>query len=189
MNIMNEFAISFDDAEAMKKAEERARRGEVLWPDATPMIDEDVLSTEPADQPVRVLTPAPRTDLIADHDEVFAAIEDESVRLIDVMPEAHYRGEMTMYARPGHIPSAVNVPVTNLVDETGHYRSVDELATMFDLDREMFDAKVGITEAARRYLQPLIRGEDYPPYVNGLPKYVALRNVSVAPQLKTKFMV
>jgi 6-phosphofructokinase 1 len=47
----------------------------------------------------------------------------------------------------------------------------------------------GITEAARRYLQPLIRGEDYPPYVNGLPKYVELKNVSVAPQLKTKFVV
>ncbi|HSN51562.1 MAG TPA: 6-phosphofructokinase [Woeseiaceae bacterium] len=47
----------------------------------------------------------------------------------------------------------------------------------------------GITAAARRYLQPLIRGEDYPPYVNGLPKYVTLRNVPVAAQLKTKFMV
>ncbi len=47
----------------------------------------------------------------------------------------------------------------------------------------------GITEAARRYLQPLIRGEDYPPYVNGLPKYVTLRNVPVAAQLKTKIMV
>jgi len=47
----------------------------------------------------------------------------------------------------------------------------------------------GITEAARRYLQPLIRGEDYPPYVNGLPKYVTLRNVPVAAQLKTKFVV
>jgi len=47
----------------------------------------------------------------------------------------------------------------------------------------------GITEAARRYLQPLIRGEDYPPYVNGLPKYVTLRNVPVAAQLETKFVV
>jgi 6-phosphofructokinase 1 len=47
----------------------------------------------------------------------------------------------------------------------------------------------GITEACRRYLQPLIRGEDYPPYVNGLPKYVSLKNVPVAPQLKTKFVV
>ncbi len=35
----------------------------------------------------------------------------------------------------------------------------------------------GITEKARRYLAPLIVGEDYPPYVNGLPKYVRLRNV------------
>ncbi len=33
----------------------------------------------------------------------------------------------------------------------------------------------GITEAARRYLQPLIRGEAYPPYGrNGLPKYLQL---------------
>ena len=47
----------------------------------------------------------------------------------------------------------------------------------------------GITAAARRYLEPLIRGEDYPPYINGLPKYVSLKNVSVAPKLKTKFMV
>lgn len=38
----------------------------------------------------------------------------------------------------------------------------------------------GITEKARQYLAPLIHGEDYPPYVNGLPQYVRLRNVPVA---------
>ena len=47
----------------------------------------------------------------------------------------------------------------------------------------------GITEAARRYLEPLIRGENYPPYVNGLPKTAKLRNVSVKPKLGTKFVV
>ena len=31
----------------------------------------------------------------------------------------------------------------------------------------------GITAAARRYLQPLIAGEDYPPYASGLPDYAA----------------
>jgi len=46
-----------------------------------------------------------------------------------------------------------------------------------------------ITEACRRYLQPLIRGEDYPPYINGLPKYVTLKNVAVRKLLKTKFVV
>ncbi|MBT8098510.1 MAG: 6-phosphofructokinase [Gammaproteobacteria bacterium] len=47
----------------------------------------------------------------------------------------------------------------------------------------------GITARARRYLEPLIRGEDYPPYINGLPKYVSLKNVSVATQLRDKFVV
>jgi hypothetical protein len=36
----------------------------------------------------------------------------------------------------------------------------------------------GITPAAYRYLAPLIRGEDYPPYDrDGLPKYVRMRKV------------
>ncbi|GMV31844.1 MAG: ATP-dependent 6-phosphofructokinase 3 [Rhodanobacteraceae bacterium] len=42
----------------------------------------------------------------------------------------------------------------------------------------------GITEAARRYLEPLIRGEAYPPYGrNGLPKYARLKKVLVARKL------
>jgi ATP-dependent phosphofructokinase / diphosphate-dependent phosphofructokinase len=40
-----------------------------------------------------------------------------------------------------------------------------------------------ITDACRRYLAPLIAGEDYPPYVNGLPDYVTLRNVPVPRKL------
>lgn len=46
-----------------------------------------------------------------------------------------------------------------------------------------------ITPAARRYLQPLIKGEDYPPYINGLPKYITLKKVPVAKRLKTKFVL
>ncbi|MDH3748567.1 MAG: 6-phosphofructokinase [Gammaproteobacteria bacterium] len=47
----------------------------------------------------------------------------------------------------------------------------------------------GITAAGRRYLEPLIYGEDYPPYINGLPKYPTLKNVAVKPKLGTKFVV
>ena len=46
-----------------------------------------------------------------------------------------------------------------------------------------------ITEAGRRYLLPLIKGENYPPYINGLPKYVTLKGVPVAKRLETDFMV
>jgi ATP-dependent phosphofructokinase / diphosphate-dependent phosphofructokinase len=41
----------------------------------------------------------------------------------------------------------------------------------------------GITTAARRYLQPLIAGEAYPSYVDGLPSYVQLKNRLVRQKL------
>lgn len=47
----------------------------------------------------------------------------------------------------------------------------------------------GITEACRRYLAPLIAGEDYPPYENGLPRYVRLGNAAVPRRLDTRFEV
>jgi 6-phosphofructokinase 1 len=47
----------------------------------------------------------------------------------------------------------------------------------------------GITPACRRYLQPLIGGEDYPPYRRGLPAYVTLKGVSVKKRLREPFVI
>ena len=47
----------------------------------------------------------------------------------------------------------------------------------------------GITAACRRYLLPLVAGEDYPPYVRGLPAYVSLKGTPVAKKLATKFAI
>jgi len=47
----------------------------------------------------------------------------------------------------------------------------------------------GITAACRRYLRPLIGGEDYPPYVRGLPAYAVVRGRSVAKRLNRPFVV
>ena len=46
-----------------------------------------------------------------------------------------------------------------------------------------------ITAKGRRYLAPLIKGEDYPPYRDGLPQYVVLKNRPVKKKLKTAFVV
>jgi ATP-dependent phosphofructokinase / diphosphate-dependent phosphofructokinase len=46
-----------------------------------------------------------------------------------------------------------------------------------------------ITAKARRYLQPLIKGEDYPPYKDGLPQYVTLKNAPVRRKLSESFVV
>ena len=45
----------------------------------------------------------------------------------------------------------------------------------------------GITSACRRYLEPLIGGEAYPPYRNGLPDYVRIKGVAVRRKLKDEF--
>jgi 6-phosphofructokinase 1 len=47
----------------------------------------------------------------------------------------------------------------------------------------------GITEAARRYLAPLIVGESCPPFRDGLPDYVKLRNAIVPRKLTNTFAV
>jgi len=47
----------------------------------------------------------------------------------------------------------------------------------------------GITEAARRYLAPLIVGESFPPFKNGLPDYVRLQNVAAPKKLTRQFAV
>jgi 6-phosphofructokinase 1 len=41
----------------------------------------------------------------------------------------------------------------------------------------------GITDACKAYLRPLIQGEDYPEFRNGMPVYATLKNVSVARKL------
>ena len=45
----------------------------------------------------------------------------------------------------------------------------------------------GITAKARAYLAPLIKGEAPPPYRDGLPRYVRLKNVAVPRRLATTF--
>ncbi|MEK7840243.1 MAG: diphosphate--fructose-6-phosphate 1-phosphotransferase, partial [Pseudomonadota bacterium] len=41
----------------------------------------------------------------------------------------------------------------------------------------------GITAKCRTYLEPLIKGEDYPPYKDGMPQYVRLKNTPVKKKL------
>jgi thiosulfate/3-mercaptopyruvate sulfurtransferase len=94
------------------------------------------LSTGPETRAANTLSINLRPELIVDAAEVRAAIEDESVNLQDALPEGHYRGDFAMYARPGHIPTASNVSVGTLVDESGRYKPLDELDTLFASERD-----------------------------------------------------
>ena len=75
------------------------------------------------------------------------------------------------------------------------YRWVIETAELKDIaNREKFMPKdfiredgFHITDKCRAYLAPLIAGEAYPPYRNGLPQYVRLKNRPVPKKINTEF--
>jgi len=138
--------------------------------------EERPLSTEPANEPTKQLTPILRPALIADRDEVFAAIDDAAVSLIDSMIEPHFHGKMAFYDRPGHIPSASNISAMALLDETGRYRPHDELAALCDGDRK---ARViiycggGIAASSNAFVMFRLGFTDVAVYIASLQEWAA----------------
>ena len=47
----------------------------------------------------------------------------------------------------------------------------------------------GVTQEGKDYLSPLIQGEDYPPYKNGVPRYTKLANIPVKKKIGGHFKV
>ena len=101
---------------------------------ATWIAEGHPLSTESAKHPARQFTAALRPEMIADRDQVLAATENGGISLIDALPDAHFRGGFSMYDRPGHILGAMNMPSSDLLDETGRFRAYDELEWVYDGD-------------------------------------------------------
>lgn len=90
------------------------------------------VSTGPSSYPPARFTPRPRPQLIADKDEVLAAIDDEQRVLVHALSPEHFAGRASSSSgRTGHIPGSVNVPAfgeTGIVDPaTGRYLPLAEL--------------------------------------------------------------
>ena len=79
-------------------------------------------------------------------------------------------GVMPVIKRISNNPYRWKIGETNL----GRVANVEKMIPKSYITADGF----GITAAARRYLAPLIQGEDYPPYDrDGLPKYVRMKKV------------
>jgi thiosulfate/3-mercaptopyruvate sulfurtransferase len=114
--------------------------------------------------------------LIADRDDVRAAIGDGRTRIVDTFHVEHYRGDQAMYARPGHVAGAVNLPAFSLVDPSGRFRSLDELAVLHDGDR---DARTitycggGIMASSSAFVMTRLGFRDVALYVGSLEEWAA----------------
>ena len=96
--------------------------------------------------------------------------------------------EYALQGRNAVMPTVVRVSETPYEWEVG---SAD-LADVANVEKFMpsdfiSEDGFGITAACRRYLQPLIEGEDHPPYEKGLPTYVQLQNTAVPRRLASDF--
>ncbi|MCB2229826.1 sulfurtransferase [bacterium] len=134
------------------------------------------LSTKPADHAAKKLTFNLRPETIADRDEVFEAIRDDAVHLIDAMPAPHFRGEMAMYGRPGHIPSADNISALVLIDDSGRYKSDGELVTMFTAnsnDRYITYCGAGVAASSTAFVLTRLGFKDVAVYMGSLQEWAA----------------
>jgi len=96
--------------------------------------------------------------------------------------------EFALAGKNAVLPIIVRKSDDPYVWEVGEARLEEVANVEKKMPREYINADGwGITAACRRYLSPLIQGEDYPPYENGLPRYVRLRNEPVAKRLTTDF--
>ncbi|SCX46182.1 thiosulfate sulfurtransferase [Klenkia marina] len=100
--------------------------------DSRPLSDAEV--TRPATQ---YTAQEPDTSIRAFRDEVVAAIDTKN--LVDVRSPDEFAGKLVAPAhlpqegaqRPGHIPSAVNVPWSKAANEDGTFKSDEELAALY----------------------------------------------------------
>ncbi len=96
--------------------------------------------------------------------------------------------ELAVAGKNAVMPTVVRVSDNPYKWEIGSANLADVANVEKKMPRDYITADgFGITESCRRYLQPLILGEDYPPYENGLPKYVQLKNVAVPKKLSSTY--
>ncbi|GAA4543182.1 sulfurtransferase [Pseudonocardia xishanensis] len=101
-------------------------------------LDGRTLTTEVADRPATTYTAKPADNSIrALRDEVVAAIDTKN--LVDVRSPDEFSGKILAPAhlpqeqsqRPGHIPSAINIPWSKAANEDGTFKSDEDLTALY----------------------------------------------------------
>jgi len=74
-----------------------------------------------------------QAEILANIDQVAAAIDDPNTILINVLDPDTFSGKRQTYARAGHIPSSQNLFFGELVDPaTGGYRAPEDIKPLFE---------------------------------------------------------
>ena len=85
----------------------------------------------PVQQP-RFFVPNPQQDMLVDAEEILGRFGDPNYLLIDGRASERYRGEIEpIDAVAGHIPGAVNLPISENLDDQGNFKKKKELRARY----------------------------------------------------------
>jgi thiosulfate/3-mercaptopyruvate sulfurtransferase len=101
--------------------------GLVAWEAAGNPVTADLPDTRPGS-----LSTKPVNQLVVDADWIAARMSAPGHVLVDARPHEQYAGtQEETESRQGHIPGAVNLPLTELYDQSGKLRHAAELERLF----------------------------------------------------------
>lgn len=137
-------------------------------------------STAPCAYPAATFTPRPRPGLIADKDDVLAAIGDADASVINALRPDQHRGDSELhYGRPGRIANSVNVPSVRLVDpESNVFVSLAEMRARFEGVDALAKKKIisycggGIAASATAFALTMLGHENVSLYDASLSEWV-----------------
>ena len=138
------------------------------------------VSTEPSAYPPATFTARYRPELIAQKDEVLAAIGADGISLVNTLPRDVHAGASTTFERAGHIAGSVNVPIVGLVDPITHaYLPADELRRQFqevgalDSERVITYCRAGIAASGGAFVLALLGAKNVAVYDGSLAEWTA----------------
>ncbi len=108
------------------------------YPALEALIAERRVSLEQEAAPIRSVDFRPASGAagriaLVERQRVLRAVEQREAQVFDSRTPAEYSGaDPRKNARGGHLPTAINVPHTELLDSRGRLKSPDELARIFD---------------------------------------------------------
>lgn len=115
--------------------------GYAAWNAAQGSLTSDTTNVRPG----VVFTPQVRPELRVEWDDVLAFVQQGGPQIVDARDAATFDGTLQRGSRGGHIPSAVNLPAKQMVNDDGTWKTSDELRQM------AVDAGIDLTQPIVAY--------------------------------------
>ncbi len=124
-----------------------------------------------------------RTNLFIDQTAMRDALNNEPILIVDALSEAQFNGHESSLGLCGHIPGAINIPATSLIDPiTRQFLVLAQLVKIFPQDRNtktIIYCGSGIAASTNAFVMNSLGFKDVAIYMPGLQEWVQNTNLPI----------